>query len=187
MTTAPVKTVLTRAGAALIASAAMLGMLSACTPAEPEPTPTKTALFASEDEAFAAAEETYRAYNDALNEDRNGVGTENPKDYLIGQAYEGSVDGERQVNDAGLKLEGDVLVTEFIAGPEMPDGAQPQVRATVCLDLSDTRVVDLDSGEEADVPDRPKLVAQEIEMTWVKDSFLISEESEGDVALCASS
>jgi len=43
-------------------------MLSACTPApEPDPKPTKTALFASDEEAFKAAEETYRAYIDASN------------------------------------------------------------------------------------------------------------------------
>lgn len=39
--------------------------LSACAPA-PSPAPTPTG-FASEEEAFAAAEETYRAYVDALN------------------------------------------------------------------------------------------------------------------------
>lgn len=41
--------------------------LSACAPPAPEPSPTPTG-FASEEEAFAAAEETYRAYVDALND-----------------------------------------------------------------------------------------------------------------------
>ncbi|MET0860918.1 MAG: hypothetical protein ABW091_07810, partial [Microbacterium sp.] len=48
--------------ALVLASAA----LSGCTP-QPAPTPTPTG-FATEDEAFAAAEETYRAYVDALNQ-----------------------------------------------------------------------------------------------------------------------
>ncbi|MDQ0615900.1 hypothetical protein QF046_003541 [Microbacterium sp. W4I4] len=55
-----------RAVGALSAGLLALGMLAACTP-EPEPKPTKTALFASDEEAFAAAEETYGAYTDALN------------------------------------------------------------------------------------------------------------------------
>lgn len=41
-------------------------LVSGCTPT-PEPTPTPTG-FANEEEAFRAAEETYRAYVDALNE-----------------------------------------------------------------------------------------------------------------------
>ncbi|MFD5226849.1 hypothetical protein ACFWHT_14630 [Microbacterium sp. NPDC058342] len=51
---------------ALTAGLLALGMLAACTP-PPEPEPTKTALFASDEEAFEAAEETYRAYTDAVN------------------------------------------------------------------------------------------------------------------------
>ena len=57
-----------RALGALSAGLLTLGMLSACTPApEPDPNPTKTALFTSDEEAFKAAEETYRAYMDAVN------------------------------------------------------------------------------------------------------------------------
>lgn len=41
-------------------------MLAACTPT-PEPTPTRTALFSSDEEAYAAAEETYAAYTEAVN------------------------------------------------------------------------------------------------------------------------
>ncbi len=54
-----------RAGAAL--SLMLAGaLLTACTP-EPTPTPSPTG-FASEEEAFAAAEATYRAYVDAVNQ-----------------------------------------------------------------------------------------------------------------------
>ena len=54
-----------RAGAMLGALAIAL-LASGCTP-EPTPTPSPTG-FASEEEAFAAAEATYRAYVDALNQ-----------------------------------------------------------------------------------------------------------------------
>lgn len=55
-----------RAVGALSAGLLALGTLAACTP-EPEPKPTKTALFASDEEAFKAAEETYRGYLSDLN------------------------------------------------------------------------------------------------------------------------
>lgn len=55
-----------RAVGALCVWLLTLGALAACTP-DPEPKPTKTALFATDEEAFAAAEATYRAYTDALN------------------------------------------------------------------------------------------------------------------------
>ena len=54
-----------RAAAALVLALA-LGMTTAC---QPEPAPSPSApVFATEDEAFAAAEETYRGYVDALNQ-----------------------------------------------------------------------------------------------------------------------
>jgi hypothetical protein len=61
----PATTIL-RATAALTTGVLALGMLAACTP-QPEPAPTTTALFTSDEEAFKAAEETYRAYTDAVN------------------------------------------------------------------------------------------------------------------------
>ncbi len=51
---------------AALAAAVLAVVLSACVPT-PAPTPTTTG-FASEEEAFAAAEATYRAYVDALND-----------------------------------------------------------------------------------------------------------------------
>ena len=56
---------LPRVIAATLALALVAGM-AACQP-EPQPTPGGP-VFATEEEAFAAAEETYRAYVDALNQ-----------------------------------------------------------------------------------------------------------------------
>ncbi len=53
----------------LLAAAAVLACVMMTTTgcfAQPDPEPTP--LFSSEEEAFAAAEETYRAYVDALNQ-----------------------------------------------------------------------------------------------------------------------
>src|SRR5688500_5990965 len=58
--------VASRRSVALAAPALVTGLLAGCA-GDPEPAET-THGFASEEEAFAAAEETYRAYVDALNQ-----------------------------------------------------------------------------------------------------------------------
>lgn len=166
---------------ALSAGLLALGMLVACTPGpEPEPAPTKTALFSSDEEAFAAAEETYRAYTDAENDFRRG-GTQDPQDYLTGSALQGYIDGVRLLDEAGLSLEGDIAVVSFTGTPGSVDGRGRHLSATVCLDISQTTTHSATGGE---IPDRPPVVAQEIEMTWFAEGFRISEEAEGDVERC---
>src|SRR5215207_2167659 len=55
-----------RVAALVVAVAVVSATATGCQP-EPGPSPSGP-LFASEEEAFAAAEETYRAYVDALNQ-----------------------------------------------------------------------------------------------------------------------
>lgn len=164
------------------ALALSISVLAACAPT-PEPTPTPTALFASDEEAFAAAEETYRAYNDAGNARLSGEPTPNPQDFLVGAALEGDIDGQRDLDDAGIHVEGDIRVAEF--APSLADSVTKYSRltATICLDLSNTRVVD-DTGNPVDLPERPDIVAQQAEFIWIDGSYRISDELEGEVSEC---
>ncbi len=57
---------LRRVAALAFGLAIVAGLATGCRP-EPAPSPTAP-VFSSEEEAFAAAEQTYRAYVDALNE-----------------------------------------------------------------------------------------------------------------------
>ncbi len=57
---------LRRVAAVTVALAMVVPLATGCQP-DPAPSPTGPA-FATEEEAFAAAEETYRAYVDALNQ-----------------------------------------------------------------------------------------------------------------------
>ncbi len=52
---------------ALALVAMVAPVVAGCAP-DPAPAPTTAVSFSSEEEAFAAAEETYRAYVDALNQ-----------------------------------------------------------------------------------------------------------------------
>lgn len=169
-----------RAVSALSAGLLTLGILAACTPA-PEPKPTKTALFASDEEAFKAAEETYRSYNDAGNSHRRG-GTEDPQDYLIGSALEGYIDGQRYLKESGLSLEGDIRVASFVGDASSFEPEGKQIKATVCLDISQTTT---HSTSGTELPERPPVLSQLVEMRWVDDSYRITGESEGDATSCA--
>ncbi|WP_193596467.1 hypothetical protein [Microbacterium sp. YJN-G] len=160
-----------------------LGMLAACAPApEPEPEPTETALFSSDEEAFAAAEETYRAYTDAQNDARQGDA--DPNDYLVGSALEGAIDGKRALEEAGLQLDGSVGLAEFRPIPESIDPGREELVAIVCLDLTALRTLN-DQGEDVTPANRPDVIAMNVTMRWTKTSYMISEERDEDNAQCA--
>lgn len=133
-------------GAAVtLAVAVVMVALVGCTPA-PEPTPTPTAAFASEEEAFAAAEAVYRAYNEAENEERAADSAINSRKYLTGQALEDQIEAARFYDDADLQLVGDVVVVSF-QGDRAELASPSRIKARVCLDVSATRVQQIDGGD----------------------------------------
>jgi len=145
VTTTPLRTV-----GALTAGLLTLGMLAACTP-EPEPTPTKTALFASDEEAFAAAEETYRAYTDAVNE----VDLSNPDSFeqvyswLTGTALAPEKEALSLYHAEGLTKTG---TSTFDSYTPLSRSAE-EVVAQLCLDSSALDLIRA-NGESALPSDR---------------------------------
>ncbi|KJQ54921.1 hypothetical protein [Microbacterium sp. SA39] len=144
--------------------------LAGCSPA-PEPTPTPTPAFASEEEAFAAAEETYRAYIEAL----NAVDPSDPEtfdatyDYSSGAFQRADRENFSTMHADGYSITGDSKVIEFIpAGAAAPFEV---VRAIACLDVSEVVVTDAD-GASAVNPDRPAVYA--IEVTFKSDDSQLS-------------
>lgn len=161
MTSAPVKTVTLRAGAAIAAAAMMLGMLSACTP-EPEPTPTKTALFASEEEAFAAAEETYRAYANAVNKtDLGDTDSFKPVfELLTGTALEAERKTLSLYHAERLTRTGETTFDSF--QPLETDGAE--VVVNLCIDVSNVELR-YENGDSAVPEDRAPRVGRKVTFT----------------------
>lgn len=162
----------------LVASA----LLSGCAPA-PAPTPTPTPLFASEDEAFAAAEETYRAYNDASNAHRAGDDAADPDDYLVGTALEADLAASDYLRAQGLKVTGTVAIIEFQGLDAEIDDRSTTLTASVCLDSSGTRVIRTD-GVDVTPPERVALIALRVQMVTTSREFRISDESEMDPGQC---
>lgn len=172
-----------RALGALSAGALALGALSGCAPS-PEPSPTKTALFASDEEAFAAAEETYRAYTEASNARRNGDQSVDPQDFLTGEALESHIDSLRALDEAGLRVVGDVSVVDFRPMSDSVRRDGQSLSAVVCLDLANARTLNSD-GDDVTPSDRPQVIALGASMIWVEKAYAISREFDEDNATCA--
>ncbi len=161
-------------GAALLA----LALVTGCAP-EPAPTPTPTG-FASDDEAFAAAEATYRAYSKALDARRvDPEAMPDPDSFLTGGALQGSIEGEQKLRDAGVHLEG----SSSIVGVKHVSADSSSATITVCLDVSGVTVLN-SSGANVTPADRPALNALEIEVVSSTPQPLILRSDISDVAKC---
>lgn len=168
--------------AGISAALLMIAGLSGCTP-EPEPTPTPTAAFASEEEAFAAAEEVYRAYNDAGNARLRGEESPDPQDFLVGTALEGDIDATNLLSEQGLHAEGSIVLSAFSGAAFKATGAEATIVATVCLDVSDTRVVN-STGQDVTPSTRPSVVGQSVTFIGTANGLQISQEDSEDEAQC---
>ena len=150
--------------------------LSACTPA-PDPTPTPTAAFASDEEAFAAAEEVYREYNDAVNLARAGDDGPDPQSFLSGLALQNDLDASRVLKQNRVHIEGEGEVSRF-AGVTASLAAEPvSLEATVCLDVSETRVVN-EEGTDVTPADREQVVALDVTFVSSTDGLTIAKSTQ---------
>ncbi|MCR2785840.1 MULTISPECIES: hypothetical protein [unclassified Microbacterium] len=134
-----------------------------CVP-EPEPSPTP-AGFATEEEAFAAAEETYRAYVDAV----NGVDLSNPETFeavyawTADDANAAARESFSQMHADGWTVAGATAFDTFV--PLIHDPEPSVTTAQLCLDVSNVTVVDRDG---ASVVSEDRLDRQPIEVTFVQ-------------------
>ncbi len=168
---------------ALITTAVVAGVigLSACTPV-PTPEPTPTPLFASEAEAFKAAEQVYRDYTEEANASRAGDSKADPEKYLAGTALEDDIKSRREIKAAGLTASGSLTVQSF-DGTSF-DSAVNSVLGVVCIGIGDTRVTN-DKGQDVTPTDRPSVSALSIEFaSQGSRSNLVITKSESSSAPC---
>ncbi|WP_434810118.1 hypothetical protein [Microbacterium sp. bgisy189] len=126
-----------------LATIAVAMLATGCTPT-PEPTPTPTG-FASEEEAFAAAEETYRAYVDAVNDvDVSDPTTFEPVfAFLSGNALEGTKKAYSQLHADEITMEGDSIPTSVEI---LSTSTVAEATLDICLDVSQVTAVDPDGN-----------------------------------------
>lgn len=132
--------------AGTIALLLSIGTVTACSP-EPTPTPTPTG-FASEEEAFAAAEETYRAYVAALNEvDLSDPATFEPVYGLsTGDLNDLDRKGFSELHAAGNRVSG---ATEVVS-VEPLEANGTTITLDVCIDVSAVVVTDSNGNSLVD-------------------------------------
>ncbi len=148
-----------RSAAVVVALAVTLGA-TACQP-EPTPTPTGPA-FASEDEAFAAAEETYRAYVDALNQ----VDLSDPDTFEAVYAWT-TGEANAEAKKTFTTMHADMWT---VSGKSVPTIVEPRlwggsgnVEVAVCLNVADVSLVN-NLGESVVDPDRPDVQSMLVTM-----------------------
>jgi len=121
----------------------------------PDPSTPSAPAFASDEEAFAAAEETYRAYVDALNEvDLSDPATFEPLFALTtGEANATERKSASEMHAEHLTVSGATVLLGFYPR-EFSDSSDPRVVAVACTDVSDVDLID-DSGKSIVPADRP--------------------------------
>lgn len=149
----------------------------------PEPRPPRTAAFASDEEAFAAAEKVYRAYDKAGNARIAGKSSPDPQDYLIGEALEADIDGVRDFDEQGLRLSGEGAVASFIGLEADLNAESATVTALACLQVTGIRLLDA-TGADVTPAERPDVVAQSVEFSAIDGGLRISAESAADADRC---
>lgn len=152
-----------------LAAALLVAALAGCSPT-PEPAPEPTSGFASEEEAFAAAEETYRSYVEALNQvDLSDPETfEDVYAWTTGEANAGERRALSQMHADGWEVDGETLTVDFV-GKSFNAKVPTAVVATVCSNVEAVRVTDA-QGASMVPADRPDTYELEV-------SFLGAPES----------
>jgi len=129
----------------------LAALVSGCA-ADPSVEPTPTPTFANEDEAFAAAEATYRAYVDALNQvDLADPATfEEVYAWTTGEANAGARRSFSELHATGAVVTGSTGVQSLsVVRTDLADGS---AELSACLDVSsiDVRAPDGSSLVDAD-------------------------------------
>lgn len=144
--------------AALVAGAVMTVGLSGCFGEAPAASVTPSATgFASDEEAYAAAEQTYRDFIEALNLEGEGRVGPKPEEYLTGEALDDKRAGYAENEAKGIHIEG----RSFVAGYESVSRTGDEIRAKACEDISATRIIDA-SGNDITTSDRSNRAAYNI-------------------------
>ena len=165
---------LTAVGVVALAAGCLVG----CTPG-PEPTPTPTSAFASEEEAFAAAEEVYRVY---LEESDSADG--DAEQYLAGPALEEYLDGVDYLRSNDLHLAGETVVAEFdgVSADIESDIATIETRA--CIDISASHVLNA-QDENVTPADRGDHWTLTLTFKGDTESLILSSSVAEEVASCS--
>ncbi|WP_411700093.1 hypothetical protein [Conyzicola sp.] len=147
----------------LVAALAATGCAPEGPVADDTPTPTSTPLFASDEEALAAAKEAYAAYL-AMTDQIFADGGKDPErllDVATQQIFDAQVEGYKTAADNGWTGTGQTKLDSVSLQEYDANRVTAAVRIYGCVDLSEVDVVDA-TGATVVSPSRPDRSPTEI-------------------------
>lgn len=138
-------------------------------PSAPPP-PSAEPVFASDEEALAAAEEAYGAYSavaDQIMHD-GGKHTERLAPLVSPELFEFQNDDFENFKSNGWRSVGTTTLRNF----SLQQVSESTVVIYVCVDISDVDVVDADGNSHVS-PDRPNANAHEATLEWRDDRLIV--------------
>jgi len=165
----------------LVVAAIALLALTSCQPDEapiiPDPVPSSDLLFESEEEALAAAEEAYGAYQDmeSLIFTEGGVEPERIEPYATGDALELALAGFENFRESGYRAIGAAgysLTSLQQYASEAGDGVDV-VSTYLCFDVSSVDVLDT-TGASVVLSTRPDLQSFEVTFDLIEDRLVLA-------------
>lgn len=163
------------------AALALMLLLSGCVPTPPAETPvaspSPTPVFASEEEALAAAEEAYAAYLAALDSALATHDDSQLASVAQGEALAAALDSVENFRRQGRHQTG--LASTRLVEIAQPGGllsgeSNEPLQAYGCLDISSVHVFDA-SGGQVDPPDRRNIFPMLITLAWSSGSILVED------------
>jgi len=129
----------------------------------PQPEPTSTPLFASDEEALAAAEEAYAAYL-AVSDQILAEGGANPErayQYLTEQMQAKEVEGIQLYIDSGWHSTGMTTFDSLSVQQFASERETAELIVYLCVDVAALRIID-SAGSDVTPPSRPDRVPLEV-------------------------
>ena len=165
--------------------------LSGCIGGDPlptlPPTPTATPIFASEEEALAAAEEAYAAYGEVsdLISSEGGLAPERIAPFVTKDQLARELDTAAFYRERGWRSEGRPLTVRVVLQQYDEFDGVAEVLIYVCLDVSEVRIRDQE-GADVTPANRPSLGSLEVGLVGESAETLLVASSEqwSDSSFC---
>jgi hypothetical protein len=169
----------------LVGAVTVAGMLllAGCGGGDPiptlPPTPTATPIFASEEEAFAAAEDAYAAYREMSDRisAEGGASPERITAFVTETRLTDELRGFATLREAGLRIEGEASFEVLSVQKYEELGIDAEVVFYACSDLSGSRVLD-ETGRDVTPTDRQDRLMLEVVLRTVNGALPLLLESD---------
>lgn len=128
------------------------------------PTPSSTPIFASDEEALAAAEDAYRAYLEMSNliANQGGVDPERIAPFVTGEYLGTEIQSYSPLSSKGLRTEGHSVMVHDTLQQASELAGIANLTLYVCLSVEGVHVLDA-QGEDVTPKDRPSVIPLEVE------------------------